>query len=52
MDFAALVASFSRMAESKGLVNSLEGNLSMIDRTTAIFTLRLPTKRKACSHRI
>lgn len=34
MDFAVQVASFSRMAESKGLVNSLEGNLSMIDRTT------------------
>ena len=34
MNFAAEVARFSRMAEEKGLVNSLEGNLSMIDRET------------------
>lgn len=34
MDYAQLVADFSRMAEAKGLVNSLEGNLSMIDRST------------------
>ena len=34
MDFAAQVAKFARIAEEKGLVNSLEGNLSMIDRET------------------
>jgi L-fuculose-phosphate aldolase len=34
MDFAAQVAVFSRIAEEKGLVNSLEGNLSVIDRAT------------------
>lgn len=34
MDFAAEVARFSRIAEEKGIVNSLEGNLSMIDRST------------------
>lgn len=34
MDFAAEVARFSRIAEEKGLVNSFEGNLSMIDRQT------------------
>ncbi len=34
MDLAAQVAKFSRIAEEKGLVNSLEGNLSMIDRET------------------
>ena len=34
MNYAELVARFSRMAEEKGMVNSLEGNLSMIDRST------------------
>ena len=34
MNYAEIVARFSRIAEEKGLVNSLEGNLSMIDRTT------------------
>ena len=34
MNIAAEVARFSRLAEEKGLVNSLEGNLSMIDRAT------------------
>lgn len=34
MNFAAEVARFSRIAEEKGLVNSLEGNLSMIDRAS------------------
>jgi len=34
MDFAQQVAQFSAMAEEKGLVNSLEGNLSVIDRDT------------------
>ena len=34
MDYAKIVAQFSKIAEEKGLVNSLEGNLSMIDRST------------------
>ena len=34
MNYAELVAKFSRIAEEKGMVNSLEGNLSMIDRST------------------
>ena len=34
MDFAAQVAQFSKLAEEKGFVNSLEGNLSVIDRET------------------
>lgn len=34
MNYAAEVARYSRIAEKKGLVNSLEGNLSMIDRAT------------------
>lgn len=34
MNFAEQVAFFSRIAEQKGLVNSLEGNLSVIDRST------------------
>ena len=34
MNYAEMVARFSRMAEEKGMVNSLEGNLSMIDRST------------------
>ena len=34
MNYAACVAKFSKIAEEKGLVNSLEGNLSMIDRET------------------
>ena len=34
MDYAEAVAKYSRIAEDKGLVNSLEGNLSMIDRST------------------
>ena len=34
MDFAAHVAKFSKIAEEKGLVNSFEGNLSVIDRKT------------------
>lgn len=34
MNYAAQVARFSAIAEQKGLVNSLEGNLSMIDRQT------------------
>lgn len=34
MDFAKQVALFSTIAEKKGMVNSLEGNLSVIDRAT------------------
>ena len=34
MKFAREVAAFSVLAEQKGLVNSLEGNLSVIDRET------------------
>ncbi len=34
MQFAEQVAKFSRIAEEKGLANSLEGNLSVIDRST------------------
>lgn len=34
MDYAAQLALFSKIAEQKGLVNSLEGNLSVIDRET------------------
>ena len=34
MDYAAQLALFSKIAEEKGLVNSLEGNLSLIDRET------------------
>ena len=34
MNFAEQVVLYSRIAEEKGLVNSLEGNLSVIDRET------------------
>ncbi len=34
MNYAAYVAQFARIAEEKGMVNSLEGNLSVIDRQT------------------
>lgn len=34
MNFAEQVVLYSRIAEEKGLVNSLEGNLSVIDRKT------------------
>ena len=34
MNYAAHVAQFSKIAEEKGLVNSLEGNLSVIDRSS------------------
>ena len=34
MEFAKELAKFSRLAEEKGMVNSLEGNLSVIDRAT------------------
>ena len=34
MNYAEQVAKFSRIAEEKGIVNSLEGNLSVIDRSS------------------
>ena len=34
MDYAAELAKFSRLADEKGFVNSLEGNVSVIDRET------------------
>lgn len=34
MDYAAQLAKYSKLAEEKGFVNSLEGNLSVIDRET------------------
>ena len=34
MDYAELLAKFARLAEEKGFVNSLEGNVSVIDRET------------------
>ena len=34
MGYSEEVAKFSRLAEEKGMVNSLEGNLSVIDRAT------------------
>ena len=34
MNYAAELAKFSRLAEEKGFVNSLEGNVSVIDRST------------------
>ena len=34
MDYASQLALFSKMAEEKGLVNSLEGKLSAIARST------------------
>ena len=47
MNFAAEVARFSRIAEEKGLVNSLEGNLSMIDRETGNIYITPSHKMKA-----
>ena len=47
MDFAAAVARFSKIAEGKGLVNSLEGNLSMIDRKTGMIYIT-PSHKMKC----
>ena len=47
MNYAELVAQFSRMAEEKGMVNSLEGNLSMIDRSTGNIYITPSHKAKA-----
>ena len=47
MNYAELVAKFSRMAEEKGMVNSLEGNLSVIDRATGNIYITPSHKAKA-----
>ena len=47
MNYAETVALFSRMAEEKGMVNSLEGNLSMIDRSTGNIYITPSHKAKA-----
>ena len=47
MNYAELVAQFSRMAEEKGMVNSLEGNLSMIDRQSGNIYITPSHKSKA-----
>ena len=46
MNVAAEVAKFSRIAEEKGLVTSLEGNLSMIDRETGSICITPSHKSK------
>lgn len=48
MNYAAEVARFSIIAEEKGLVNSLEGNLSMIDRTTGDIYIT-PSHKMKCT---
>ena len=47
MDYAAQVALYSKIAEAKSLVNSLEGNLSMIDRSTGNIYITPSHKAKA-----
>ena len=47
MNFSAIVAKFSAIAEKKGLVNSFEGNLSMIDRETGNIYITPSHKAKA-----
>ena len=47
MNHAEAVATFSRLAEQKGLVNSLEGNLSVIDRATGNIYIT-PSHRAKC----
>jgi L-fuculose-phosphate aldolase len=47
MDYAAQVALYSKIAEEKGLVNSLEGNLSLIDRATGNIYITPSHKAKA-----
>ena len=46
MDLSAVVAKFSAIAEQKGLVNSFEGNLSMIDRQTGYIYITPSHKMK------
>ena len=46
MDFSEQVAFYSRIAEQKGLVNSLEGNLSVIDRQTGYIYITPSHKMK------
>lgn len=47
MDYAAQVSLYSKIAEAKGLVNSLEGNLSVIDRSTGNIYITPSHKAKA-----
>ena len=47
MDFAAQVAQFAALAEKKGMMNSLEGNLSVIDRETERIYITPSHKAKA-----
>ena len=47
MDHATQVALYSKIAEGKGLVNSLEGNLSVIDRATGNIYITPSHKAKA-----
>lgn len=47
MNFAEQLALFSRIAEEKGLVNSLEGNLSLIDRQTGNIYIT-PSHKSKC----
>ena len=47
MNYAEAVAKFSRIAEEKGLVNSLEGNLSLIDRSSGNIYITPSHKAKA-----
>lgn len=47
MNFAEQLALFSKYAEEKGLVNSIEGNLSVIDRATGNIYITPSHKMKA-----
>ena len=47
MNFAKELALFSAIAEKKGMVNSLEGNLSVIDRSTGNIYITPSHKAKA-----
>ena len=47
MDFAAELAKYAKLAEDKGFVNSLEGNLSVIDRKTGNIYIT-PSHKSKC----
>lgn len=47
MDYAAQLTLFSKIAEQKGFVNSLEGNLSIIDKETGNIYIT-PSHRAKC----
>lgn len=47
MNYAAELAKFSRLAEEKGFVNSLEGNVSVIDRSTGYIYIT-PSHKAKC----